>query len=263
MNNEQINKHKHEFMAQQESLPEFINQVCNILTNKNRIEKSLVFPFRYLSAYNELNELNGKHVRQVLSSLSEAIDISCRNVPVFDGETLVVADFSGSMGEGVDSFKGKASVLGTVLAKSSNADFMIFGDDAKYVNINTTDSTLSTVQNLLTLNTGNSEIQVGYGTNLNSVFQKADKAYNRIVILSDMQAWIGWSAPTLSFACYRYKYNANPYIYSIDLAGYGTLQFPEKKVFCLAGFSDKIFDTMKVMEKDQRTLVNEIEKIEL
>ena len=39
--------------------------------------------------------------------------------------------------------------------------------------------------------------------------------------------------------------------YSFDLAGYGTLQIPQKDVYCLAGFSDKIFDIMKYYESDK------------
>lgn len=44
-------------------------------------------------------------------------------------------------------------------------------------------------------------------------------------------------------------------MYSIDLAGYGTLQVPEKDVYCLAGFSEKIFDLMKFFEEDKDALL--------
>lgn len=52
-------------------------------------------------------------------------------------------------------------------------------------------------------------------------------------------------------------------MYSIDLAGYGTLQVPEKDVYCLAGFSEKIFDLMKFFEEDKDALVNTIKAIEM
>lgn len=52
-------------------------------------------------------------------------------------------------------------------------------------------------------------------------------------------------------------------MYSIDLAGYGTLQVPEKDAYCLAGFSDKIFDLMKFFEEDKDALVNTIKAIEM
>jgi 60 kDa SS-A/Ro ribonucleoprotein len=40
------------------------------------------------------------------------------------------------------------------------------------------------------------------------------------------------------------------------------MQFPEKNVFCMAGFSDKVFTTMKLLETDKAALVNQIKKIE-
>jgi hypothetical protein len=39
--------------------------------------------------------------------------------------------------------------------------------------------------------------------------------------------------------------------------------FPEKNVYCLAGFSEKVFDIIKLLETDKDALINEIEKIEL
>lgn len=59
------------------------------------------------------------------------------------------------------------------------------------------------------------------------------------------------------FSSYKNKYGANPFVYSLDLAGYGTLQFPENNVFALAEFSDKVFDIMKLMETDKQALYNE------
>ena len=40
-------------------------------------------------------------------------------------------------------------------------------------------------------------------------------------------------------------------------------QFPENNVYCLAGFSDKIFDIMKLLESDKKALVKKIEEVEL
>lgn len=42
-----------------------------------------------------------------------------------------------------------------------------------------------------------------------------------------------------------------------------SLQFPEDKVFALAGFSEKVFDLMALLETDRLALVREIEKISL
>jgi len=42
------------------------------------------------------------------------------------------------------------------------------------------------------------------------------------------------------------------------MKGYGSLQFPEKKVFCIAGFSEKVFDLMSSLKEDRQTMVNKI-----
>jgi hypothetical protein len=52
-------------------------------------------------------------------------------------------------------------------------------------------------------------------------------------------------------------------VFSFDLAGYGTLQFPERHVYCLAGFSEKALQTMSFLEEDKGALLSEIEAIEL
>ena len=70
-------------------------------------------------------------------------------------------------------------------------------------------------------------------------------------------------APTKVFGAYKSKYNANPYVYSFNLNDYGTIMFPEKNVFCMAGWSEKVFDLMKILETDKDALVAEVEKIEI
>lgn len=236
-----------------EQAPEIITEALEQLVNENAIKKSLVLPFRFLTAYEEIQKLtNGKIVRDVLVALNKAVDISVNNVPKFDGETLVVLDESGSM----SGMSGKPSTIGSlfsaVLIKSNNADFITFSDMARYRNVNPLDSTI-TVAGSIKFSSG--------GTNFHSIFQTANKKYDRVIILSDMQGWIGYNTPTKEFNEWKRRTGANPFVYSFDLNSYGSMQFPENNVFCLAGFSEKVFDIMKLMEQDKKALVNEIKKI--
>lgn len=239
-----------------EQAPEVINEAIETLTNEAMIKKSLVLPFRFLTAFEEIQKLSdGKIVRTVLMALNKAVDIAVSNVPKFDGETLVVLDVSGSMQEahlGTKSPHVIGALFSAVLAKSNNSDFMVFSDNAQYHNINPMDSTI-TISNSLRFASG--------GTNFHSIFQTANKKYDRIIILSDMQGWIGGYTPTREFAEYKKSTGANPFVYSFDLKNYGSMQFPETNVFALAGFSEKVFDTMKLMEQDKKALVNEIKKV--
>lgn len=234
-----------------EQAPEVIKEAIEILTDENLIKKSLVLPFRFTTAFEEIEKLNdGKIIRDVLVGLNKAVDISVSNVPVFDGETLVVLDVSGSM-------SGKPSQIGAlfsaILVKSNNADFITFSNDSQYRNINPMDSTI-TIANSIRFASG--------GTNFRSIFRVANKKYDRVIILSDMQGWIGHETPTKEFNEYKKLTNSNPFVYSFDLNGLGSMQFPENNVFCIAGFSEKIFDIMAMMETDKNALINTINVLE-
>jgi 60 kDa SS-A/Ro ribonucleoprotein len=234
-----------------EQAPEVLTEALAILVEPDRIKKSLVLPFRFTTAYEEIEKLSdGKKVREVLIALNKAVDISISNVPKFDGDTLVVLDVSGSM-QGRPSQIG--SLFAAVLVKSNNADFLTFDNDARYQNLNPNDSTISLSKAIRF---------TGGGTNFHSIFQTANQPYHRIIILSDMQGWIGHDCPAAAFNKYKETTKADPFIYSFDLNSYGNMQFPEKNVFCLAGFSEKIFDVMKLMEQDKQALINEIRKVE-
>ena len=96
------------------------------------------------------------------------------------------------------------------------------------------------------------------GTNFRAMFEIAQEPYDRIIILSDMQSWVGRIAPVEVFTQYKERTGADPKIFSFDLAGYGTVQFPQADIYCLAGFSDRVFDVMSLLETDKDALVNQI-----
>jgi hypothetical protein len=157
--------------------------------------------------------------------------------------------------------KGKpqeiARMFGSVLYKATDSMLLTFDARARYISLNPRDSLLSLMQRLPF---------TGGGTNFNAIFDASTEKFNRVIILSDMQAWIdaGWgsSNPKQAFANYKQRTGADPIIYSFDLNAYGSMQFPERNVYCLSGFSDKIFDIMKVLEEDRNALINKIESIE-
>ena len=237
--------------------PEALDEALEQLTDKKRIKGSLVLPFRFVSAVDEIEKLGSKEARKTIKALNEALDIATANVPKFDGETLIALDVSGSM-SGQPSKIG--SLFAAILAKSNDADIILFSDHAKYKSVNTADSTL-TIANSISFAMG--------GTNFHSIFETANKKYDRIIILSDMQGWMEGGlgqvggAPTGSHKDYCSKFDADPSIYSFDLAGHGDMQFPQNKVYCVAGFSEKIFTVMKLLEEDRQALINKIKEVVL
>lgn len=231
---------------------ESVDMACEMLTNDKLISKSRVLPFRFKTAYDEIYKIaNDSKSRKVMVSIEEALNKSLVNVPKFEGETLVVIDVSGSM-------KGKpsdiASLFGAIIAKKNNCDVMTFSNRAQYVSYNPSDSTIS-IRNSFHFSGG--------GTNFKDIFKVANKSYDRIIILSDMQSWIGYETPSKEYNDYKKKFKCDPYVYSWDLQGLGTMQFPEKNVFALAGFSDKVFEIMKWLETDRNKLFKMIESIEI
>ncbi|HOE71126.1 MAG TPA: TROVE domain-containing protein [Brevefilum sp.] len=236
-----------------EQAPEVLPEALVLLVDEEMINHSMVLPFRYLKAISEIEKLSGDGVREVLIALNEAIDLSLANVPKLQGKNLLVLDTSLSM-------EGRPLEIGSLLAsamyKTNDADFMSFSDQAKYISLNPADSTATIAARIRSL----AEM---CGTNFHSIFENANRAYDRIIIFSDMQGWIGNRAPTKAFNEYKERTKADPVVFSFDLQGYGTLQFPERNVYAIAGFSDKVFDIMKLLESDKQALLQEIEKIEL
>ncbi len=244
-----------------EQAPEMTEEVIRQITNQARIKQSLVLPFQFLSAIDAIQETDVAVKRALLNALNRALELALANVPRFAGRTLVVLDDSGSMTGGQRVYANRSPIqIGALFAaalfKANDADLMRFSDDASYVRENPGD-TMAGIAERLVKNARSA------GTNFHAVFQRANKTYDRIILLSDMQGWMQGGAPTTPFAEYCRKYRADPFVFSFDLQGYGSLQFPEQKVFALAGFSDKVFDIMQLLETDRLALIREIEKTEL
>ncbi len=250
--------------------PEAVDAAVKTLTNRKLVEKSLVMPYQLYIAMKMVEKEIGQTIegRKLVKGLSEAVDISCDNVPSFGGKTIVIVDRSSSMDSPLSN--GKADVLsmaevGTLmalfLARKNDTDFMIFGQDAKYVPYNPQDSILTSVKTLMSYNRESGPYNVGHSTNFHACFRALKGKYDRIIFFSDMQGWAGGHySLDGDLASYTKTTGAKPFLYSHDLRGHGTLQLPEEKVFVSAGFSEKIFDIMKMLEQDKEALVHAIEK---
>lgn len=227
--------------------PDILPKALAQLSDPERVAKARIFPFQFLTALENIESCSNH--RTIAIALSQAIEHSLKNVEPFSGKTLVVVDSSGSM----DGRPSRiASLFAAVIYKADpNAELMLFSDHAQYIKPNPVDSVMTIANNIPF---------VSGGTNFHSIFQTADKAYDRIIILSDMQAWAGGYTPRQSLSEYRKQYQADPKIYSFDLAGHGTLQFPEHNVYALAGWSDKALRLMQLLESDKNALINSVTK---
>ncbi len=143
------------------------------------------------------------------------------------------------------------SLFAAALYKSQDADLMVFASRAGMLAPVPTNSVLSIASELRAANVGNS-------TDLTGAWRAINKPYDHIILLSDMQAWVGYTAPQQAHNDYCRRFGINPFVYSFDLAGYGSLQFAQSRVLCLAGFSDKVLEIMGRLTGDKDALVNAI-----
>ncbi len=234
-----------------EHAPEAVDSLCERLADAQAVRRSLVFPFQFLTATEALKQGNLPGAPRVLEALNAAVDHSLANVPPFEGRTLVALDSSGSMAGRPQQI---GSLFAAVLVKATGADLMLFSDDARYVPLNRRDSTLTAAASIPF---------VSGGTNFHAIFQRANRAYDRIVVLSDMQAWVGDGAPVESFADYERRHRVEPRVFSWDLRGHGTLQFPAERVYALAGWSDRALELLPRLDRDPQALLREVEAVPL
>lgn len=98
--------------------PESVDEVCRQLVIPDKILKSRLLPFRFASAYKEIEQMGStslsdkdivfesdkkvaaftdENKKKVLDALEEAITISCRNLPILSGRSAILIDHSGSV----------------------------------------------------------------------------------------------------------------------------------------------------------------------
>lgn len=215
------------------------------LTDPEQIRRSKQFPYRFLSA---LRAVQGDYYT---SALSEALDLSVGSIPRLRGRTLILADTSASM-RGRVSEKSQirhidvAGLIASALANKAQAngdqvDFYGFADGVFEHQIPRGQSVRATIE-AFGLRVGH----VGHGTQIAAAVQRTLKGHDRLIIVSDEQA-----------------YGANPYrtgrvedvlpdalpTFAVNTAGYepSMLNFSKPNRFQLAGFSDQVFRSFEHM----------------
>lgn len=245
------------------------NEALNILTNETKVKESLVFPHQIDLAFEVLlSESVIPLSRKVylLEAVNKAYELAIPNLrEIFShGRTAVVIDTSGSMTSGVtrigDKIRNsraieKASLIGATLAKGIGADMYTFDSTCRVHTFNPLD-TVNTIKN------GVIKLAHGGSTNFGSIFSNLKGSYDRIFVISDMQG----GDTIINSSQYKSFMSASnrPYIYSIDLCGYGTTMFKQNdRLINLYGYGKDIYEMAKTCEINPSTIIKEIEKIEL
>jgi 60 kDa SS-A/Ro ribonucleoprotein len=248
---------------------EALNKVCNYLSNAQAVKNSKQLPFRFLSAYRELKELQNGRVSKVLEALEDAVMFSAANIAGYNENTKVViaADVSGSMQKAISArSKVQNFDIGLMLAmllqsRCENVITGMFGDSWKVINV----PRKNILANVMEFH--RREGEVGYATNGYLVIQdliQRKKIVDKIMVFTDCQLWNNSGAVSMDDVWKQYKKMAPAAkLYLFDLAGYGNtpLNVMRDDVFLIAGWSDKIFDVLAAIEKgsDALKMINSIE----
>jgi len=239
--------------------PDNIAKVYETLSDSDQIRKSRQLPFRYLSAYKELQDVSGT-TSKVFDVLETAIDTSVENIQKIPGKTGIVVDVSGSMRSQV-SRRSKMTcaeiglLLGVVAVRICEESVFLTFDTSLYKPpVSTVGGILTQVQNI--------PVQGG-GTQMELPFKHLTKEkinVDRIILLSDNQVNCGDAKPIQSLANeYRREVNPDCWVHGIDLQGYGTQQFIGGRTNIIAGWSEKLLDFIKIAEDGIDTLTKRIE----
>ncbi len=242
-----------------------IDSLCKLLSDSDAIRKGKIMPYQMDLAHEvTISEFSNSDSRKVAQALLKGFEAAVPNLAeMLPGRTLVMVDFSGSMGtpmtDGSRSGKrykstcmDKAALIAATIAKGTNADVIRFGSSAEYVKWNANSDVFSIAKNM--------RRDMG-GTSLASAWREAQSSgrkYDRVFILSDNECNSGSSYS--SYMNYV-KSVGSPYVYSVDLAAYGTTQLAGDKVRYYYGYGYSMFDDIAKSEFNPNYHLEKVKQI--
>ena len=296
--------------------PNKVNDACEQLTIEQKILNSRLLPFRFATAYGEIENIAYDDTKSKVSSdivfeseeskyqvskeefnslkknlldaIESAIEIACQNIPELEGNTAILVDDSGSM-RGDAGGKSRVSAFSntnTSMIAHTFASMMawrqhdvyvgLFGDrliqvpykrDVKLLDFNMESYWKGAMCGPST--------EKGIYTFLETVVKEKKKIDN-IIVFSDCQigrggtftSWYGTDFCDRSYHFHelfkefrKVNPNANFIVVNLRQSG-GTSVFDKsQRILNIAGWSDKIFDTIKSQTKGWDAIIKEIESI--
>ena len=242
-----------------------ITKLCELVSNPTLIREGKIMPYQ-LDLANEIMiaEFNSPYARQISMALAKGYELAIPNLSaLIPGQNVIFLDQSGSMGYEIKlpgqkhssrtSCISKAALIAATIAKATNADIIVFGSSAKYVQYNPNQDVFTLARQLATADMG--------GTNLATAWnlaQASGRKYTRTFILSDNECNRG---NTYSSYMSYVKNVGHPYVYSVDLAGYGTNCIAGEKVRYYYGYGFAMFDDIAKSEFNAAYHLDQVRKI--
>lgn len=236
--------------------PDNIEKVWRKIADPEAVKHSKQLPFRFLSAYRQIQGIAGS---RALDALEAAVEAATDNLPKLPGKTVIAIDTSGSMSCPV-SQKSEATCgqVGMMLGLIANR---ICDDSLTYTfDIELNQMPVSHRSGILY--TALNSHQPGCGTNMNLPLKKMIRdriKADRLIIVSDNECNRGRGTVQRLADEYRRKVNPDLWVHAIDLQGYGTTQFVGPKTNIIAGWSEKVFNFIRIAEQGEGSLEKAIE----
>ncbi len=197
-------------------------------------------------------------------ALLKGYELSIPNLKsVLTGNTLVILDLSGSMqmhkircGENKiskNSSRDKAGLIAATIAKATNSDVIVFGSTAYKTPYNPNLDVFTLGRTLASRDLG--------ATSLSSAWRLAAESkvrYDRVFILSDNEVNKG-----STYTAYKQYVEqvGDPYVYSVDLASYGTTVIAGPKVKYYYGYGLSMFEDIVASEFNPNHYIDKIKQV--
>ena len=250
--------------------PAVIKAVCELISNPNKIREGKVMPYQIDYAYEVVKMEFGSTYegRTVMQALHTGYEYSVPNLAeALPGKTCVMVDCSGSMNARCtngnqrttiqSTAAEKAGLIAATIAKATTADVVRFGSSAEFYAYNPNNSVFDLGREIGRDNMGGTSIPAAF-----ELIRKHKRVYDRIILLSDNECNTPWSGDWVSGAYKNYVHDvANPYVYAVDLASYGTVPVSGSKVNYYFGYGFAMFEDIASKEFNPAQHIEKVRKI--
>ena len=251
---------------------EVVDALCKLVSNGEAIRNGKIMPYQIDYAYEVVKKefSNSADGRRVMEALLKGYEYAVPNLAeALPGRTCVMVDCSGSMNTYctqagqrsniATSAAEKAGLIAATIAKATNADVVRFGSHAEFYSYDPNESVFSLGRKIGHDNMGGTSIPSAF-----DLIRNAKRQYDRIILLSDNEcnARGYWSGDWVSGAYKKYVHDvANPYVYAVDLAAYGTTPIAGDKVNYYFGYGFAMFEDIASKEFNPSAHIDAIRKI--
>jgi len=266
---------------------ETVRILAERIANPELIERAKAFPYQLMVSYFHAHDMPEK----IRKALNEAVEISCNNVPVIEGQVYILPDVSGSMCSPVTGNSGygygwgrygsqtvatcvDVAALMASAIKKRNPEAVIFPFDTRlHIKPNSfyNKSVLENARALAAFGGGGTYCSLPL-----EHMNKHNMKGSTVIYVSDNQSWVDTTRN--GYHAYRLKdgtatltqwnlfkeRNPEAKMVCVDIHPYATTQAQSRSdILNVGGFSDRVFDVISIFlnsKNEEDHFINVIEE---